>query len=162
MLYTIAEEPEPGILSEGEEEPEISRARSASKVLPWNDGSEGRKTKSANVRHEVTKPSRMCAKVAGSKQQDSRSIKRTSEVLKHNCLGNEEDLPQSSLLSLQHRTTLKPQQTATTKKSFAEAVSRTYDPITDTVKVSAIRQKRKGRGKQPSYYNITPELYYLR
>lgn len=48
------------------------------------------------------------------------------------------------------------------KRSYTEAVTRTPNADTGTVTVSALRRKRRGKRGQPSYFDITSELHYLR
>jgi len=45
---------------------------------------------------------------------------------------------------------------------YAEAVTRTPNAETDTVTVSSLPRKRRGKRGQPSYFDITSELHYLR
>jgi len=47
-------------------------------------------------------------------------------------------------------------------RSYTEAVTRTPNADTGTVTVSALRRKRRGKRGQPSYFDITSELHYLR
>lgn len=48
------------------------------------------------------------------------------------------------------------------KSAFNEPVTRTLNQEIGTMTVSSLRQKRRDRRNQRSYYDITPELQYLR
>lgn len=130
-METILEEPELTMWSDGEESPATLTAKSASKVLPWNDGRIMPKRKQRVQQENVDDTSLLGVSASNTDFLSGRTPNRAEAV------------PSSSLPSLKPRTGVEPQQHLHTKKSFAEAVTRTYNPITDTVKVSAIRQKRK-------------------
>lgn len=79
-------------------------------------------------------------------------------------LKNRELLPRSSFLAFEN--TLSPAKTRgrtnSQNKRLTGPVTRTPNTETNTVTVSSLRQKRRGRRDQRSYYDITPELQYLR
>lgn len=71
----------------------------------------------------------------------------------------QEILPNSSFLALAQG---QGKNVGKEKKQAVEPVIRTLNLKTNTMNVSHIKRKRQGTGKQHSYYNITPELHYLR
>lgn len=79
-------------------------------------------------------------------------------------LKNREFLPKSSFLAFESiASPAKTRERATSQNNkFTGPVTRTPNPEDNTVTVSSLRQKRRGRRDQHSYYDITPELHYLR
>lgn len=76
---------------------------------------------------------------------------------------NKAKVPQSSILNLKDTSVGKGRtRDNSNRRSYAETVARTANPEADTVTVSSVRKKRQGRGGRFSYYDITPELQYLR
>lgn len=77
---------------------------------------------------------------------------------------NREMYPKSSFLTLQRNEVPKKEQARNkgNKNKLSQNVTRTLNPGTNTMTVSSLPQKSRGRRNQRSYVNITGELQYLR
>lgn len=71
------------------------------------------------------------------------------------------EMPESSFLALSEGNT-KSKKGRPPPKKVVEPVVRTFNEQNNTVCVSEIREKRNGGHNRHSYFDITPELYYLR
>jgi len=166
------------VLLEDEGDIETLKSNTFNKVMSWNDGAKklvGKHGAVPQVQKEgwVTentsdKPEPLPNEISGPsiEPQSIQPFKNNPlkgmvpiESTKTSC-----DLPTSSLLALsggqQH---LNPGYGSKARNtSYAEAVTRTPNEVTDTVRVSSLLRKRLGKRGQPSYFDITSELHYPR
>ena len=70
-------------------------------------------------------------------------------------------MPESSFLALNEGNT-KSKKGRNPPQKVIEPIVRTFDEQNNTVCVSEIREKRNGGHSEHSYFDITPELCYLR
>lgn len=135
------------LLSDGEEFQSLHKT-GTNKVMGWDAGDRNTDTsfQVENQLHQEDDPNHW-------------ETKTTPKARK-----NREVIPKSSLLALQDAGTPdkayergNPQ-----KKTFVEAVARTLNSETNTMTVSKLRRMRRGHKNQWSYFDITPELHYLR
>lgn len=135
------------VLSDNEDPGDMAH-QSFEKVIGWNAGDDNPVTsKGVKDYHKQINT------------DDQWEPKATPKTLK-----NREMLPKSSFLAFESTATpLKGHGRMKSQKNKAtEPVTRTLNPETNTMTVSSLRQKRRDRRSQRSYYDITPELQYLR
>lgn len=134
---------------------------SVEKVMGWNIGDGGDGDVEGKGKGKAVTPVSIDSEDYHERIDDARhwEAKATPKTLK-----NRESVPLSSFLAFQSSTSPEKgrERPRISKKISIGPVTRTPNLETNTVTVSSIRQKRRDRRSQRSYYDITPELQYLR
>ncbi|KAK5106439.1 hypothetical protein LTS08_000558 [Lithohypha guttulata] len=171
LSYVVPGESEPVILSDEEDVVARKMQRSTNKVVCWNDGGppvrsqvrqQERRLRIMILQYREQKESIITPILSPSKPIEVALGKICEQDRSDHAMATKPDFVRNELLAAMIETSHDLVHDAEQPSpSFAEVVSGSRVPEAEAFPV-LLRRKRKGRGKQSSYYDVTPELRYLR
>ena len=162
-------------VSDGEDVESLKNT-GTTKAITWDDGTKMKKTRLRNIsgvpigkaiRFVTNRRSHVCTIVRPEVDTQPDIIKKNKESICTNTTRlqakqSHEEMSQASGLARSDGKFHVEEGTEQTQTTYADAATSVPNRESEEVRIRAVRQKRKGRGKQPSYFDITPELHYLR